>query len=91
MILPILCLQWECAAKRYCLTPKRHQERYQRFALAARFAHFQAPFKVLEAPSIQDDFYLNLVDWSAQNLLAVGLQGTVYLWNAATSGVSPDS
>ena len=23
------------------------------------------PFKVLDAPSLQDDFYLNLVDWSA--------------------------
>lgn len=25
----------------------------------------QQPFKVLDAPSLQDDFYLNLVDWSA--------------------------
>jgi len=45
------------------------------------------PFKVLEAPQIQDDFYLNLVDWSSQNLLAVGLNHSVYLWNALTSQV----
>lgn len=34
------------------------------------------PFKVLDAPELQDDFYLNLVDWSSQNVLSVGL-GTV--------------
>lgn len=48
----------------------------------------KAPFKVLEAPQIQDDFYLNLVDWSAQNLLAVGLGNSVYLWNAGTNQVT---
>jgi len=47
----------------------------------------KTPFKVLEAPSIQDDFYLNLVDWSSQNQLAVGLSSCVYLWNASTSQV----
>eukprot|EP01114_Cavostelium_apophysatum_P017938 TRINITY_DN5436_c0_g1_i1.p1 TRINITY_DN5436_c0_g1~~TRINITY_DN5436_c0_g1_i1.p1 ORF type:complete len:546 (+),score=114.24 TRINITY_DN5436_c0_g1_i1:232-1869(+) len=46
------------------------------------------PFKILEAPSIQDDFYLNLVDWSSQNLLAVGLSNSVFLWNASTSHVT---
>lgn len=45
------------------------------------------PFKILEAPHIQDDFYLNLVDWSSQNVLAVGLGSSVYLWNAVTSQV----
>ena len=33
----------------------------------------KVPFKVLDAPSLSDDFYLNLVDWSDQNFLAVGL------------------
>jgi hypothetical protein len=32
----------------------------------------KSPFKVLDAPSLQDDFYLNLVDWSSNNILAVG-------------------
>ncbi len=36
----------------------------------------------------QDDFYLNLVDWSAQNVLAVGLGSCVYLWSACTSKVT---
>ena len=45
------------------------------------------PFKVLDAPEIQDDFYLNLVDWSSQNVLSVGLGACVYLWSACTSQV----
>ncbi|XP_004555161.1 fizzy-related protein homolog isoform X2 [Maylandia zebra] len=46
------------------------------------------PFKVLDAPELQDDFYLNLVDWSALNMLSVGLGTCVYLWSACTSQVT---
>ena len=46
------------------------------------------PFKVLDAPQLQDDFYLNLVDWSSQDILAVCLGSAVYLWKAATCTVS---
>lgn len=46
------------------------------------------PFKVLDAPELQDDFYLNLVDWSSQNVLSVGLGSCVYLWSAYTSQVT---
>jgi cell division cycle 20-like protein 1 (cofactor of APC complex) len=48
----------------------------------------KAPYKVLDAPALQDDFYLNLVDWSSQNLLTVGLGSCVYLWSPSTSKVS---
>ena len=48
----------------------------------------KVPFKVLDAPALQDDFYLNLVDWSAHNVLAVGLGACVYLWSACTSKVT---
>lgn len=48
----------------------------------------RGPFKVLDAPSLQDDFYLNLVDWSSQNVLAVGLGSCVYLWSACTCKVT---
>ena len=48
----------------------------------------KTPFKVLDAPELQDDFYLNLLDWSPLNLLAVGLGSAVYLWNACTCQVS---
>lgn len=46
------------------------------------------PFKVLDAPSLKDDFYLNLVDWSSTNVLGVGLGNCVYLWSAHTSVVT---
>ncbi|KAG5061456.1 hypothetical protein GYH30_002319 [Glycine max] len=45
-------------------------------------------FKVLDAPALQDDFYLNLVDWSSNNILAVALENSVYLWNASSSKVT---
>ncbi|KAG8982876.1 substrate-specific activator of APC-dependent proteolysis [Tulasnella sp. JGI-2019a] len=47
----------------------------------------KTPFKVLDAPDLMDDFYLNLVDWSSTNVLAVGLASCVYLWSANTSKV----
>ena len=48
----------------------------------------RAPYKVLDAPDLQDDFYLNLVDWSYSNVLTVGLGSSVYLWSASTSQVT---
>ncbi|KAK4374424.1 hypothetical protein RND71_005101 [Anisodus tanguticus] len=47
----------------------------------------KSPYKVLDAPALQDDFYLNLVDWSSQNVLAVGLGSCVYLWHASSGKV----
>jgi cell division cycle 20-like protein 1 (cofactor of APC complex) len=44
--------------------------------------------QVLDAPLLADDFYLNLVDWSAGNTLAVGLGACVYLWSACTCNVT---
>lgn len=46
------------------------------------------PYRILDAPGLSDDFYLNLVDWSSQNVLAVALESAVYVWNATTSTVS---
>ncbi|KAB2617267.1 protein FIZZY-RELATED 2-like [Pyrus ussuriensis x Pyrus communis] len=45
----------------------------------------KAPRKVLDATALQDDLYLNLVDWSLHNVLAIGLGNFVYLWNACSS------
>lgn len=42
------------------------------------------PHKVLDAPSLVDDYYLNLVDWSSGNNLAVCLSRNLYIWNART-------
>jgi cell division cycle 20-like protein 1 (cofactor of APC complex) len=46
------------------------------------------PYKVLDAPQLLDDYYLNLVDWSDSNNLVVGLSSCVYTWNASNSEVS---
>ncbi|KAL5599015.1 hypothetical protein BROUX41_003667 [Berkeleyomyces rouxiae] len=48
----------------------------------------KVPYKVLDAPELADDFYLNLVDWGSANVLGVGLGSSVYLWNAQTSRVN---
>ena len=48
----------------------------------------KSPFKVLDAPALQDDFYLNLLDWSCTNQLSVGLGSCVYMWNASNSKVT---
>lgn len=45
--------------------------------------------QVLDMPKLPDDFYMSLMDWSAQNLLAVAIGSSVYLWNAATEQVCP--
>jgi len=65
------------ASQRLMSTPQKRKRRIQK-----------VPFKVLDAPALQDDFYLNLVDWSSQNVLAVGLGSCVYLWSACTSKVT---
>ncbi|CEP08699.1 hypothetical protein [Parasitella parasitica] len=40
------------------------------------------PEKILDAPYMDDDYYLNVLDWSKSNVVAVGLGKAVYLWNA---------
>ena len=44
----------------------------------------KSPDKILDAPDIVDDYYLNLLDWSPNNILAVALGHSVFLWNATT-------
>lgn len=46
------------------------------------------PERILDAPGIVDDFYLNCLSWSVQDILAIGLGGSVYLWNARNGEVS---
>ncbi|KAG1787545.1 WD40-repeat-containing domain protein, partial [Suillus variegatus] len=48
----------------------------------------KTPYRVLDAPELADDFYLNLVDWSNTNVLGVGLGSCVYLWTAHNAAVS---
>lgn len=45
--------------------------------------------RVLDAPGLVDDYYLNLLDWSSQNILAVALSNCVYLWNGSSGETEP--
>jgi cell division cycle protein 20 (cofactor of APC complex) len=47
-----------------------------------------APERILDAPSLVDDYYLKLLDWSCANVLAVALGPTVYLWDASSGSIS---
>lgn len=47
----------------------------------------QVPERILDAPEILDDYYLNILDWSATNVLAVALSDIVYLWNASNGEI----
>ena len=38
-------------------------------------------YKVLDLPGFSNDFYSNVLDWSNNNVLAVSLNSTTYLWN----------
>ncbi|KAJ3719082.1 WD40-repeat-containing domain protein [Lentinula guzmanii] len=47
------------------------------------------PERVLDAPGMVDDFYLNLISWSCQNTVAVALEASTYIWHADTGFVTP--
>ncbi|KAG2007418.1 vegetative incompatibility protein HET-E-1 [Coprinopsis cinerea AmutBmut pab1-1] len=45
------------------------------------------PERVLDAPGMVDDFYLNLLSWSSQNCVAVALEASTYIWRADSGEV----
>lgn len=72
----------------YSLSPVKYES--QKMLLSPRKtprAVSKVPYKVLDAPELADDFYLNLVDWGSQGVLAVGLGNAVYLWNSESGQV----
>uniref|UniRef100_A0AAQ5Y8L9 CDC20/Fizzy WD40 domain-containing protein n=1 Tax=Amphiprion ocellaris TaxID=80972 RepID=A0AAQ5Y8L9_AMPOC len=46
------------------------------------------PDRILDAPDLRNDFYLNLLDWSSRNVLAVALHNSVYLWDATQGDIT---
>ncbi|KAM3068690.1 substrate-specific activator of APC-dependent proteolysis [Clarireedia jacksonii] len=73
----------------YSLTPVRFNS--QQMLLSPRKqprAVSKVPYKVLDAPDLADDFYLNLVDWGSSNVLGVGLGSCVYMWNSQSGRVN---
>ncbi|XP_057786618.1 cell division cycle 20.2, cofactor of APC complex-like isoform X1 [Salvia miltiorrhiza] len=41
------------------------------------------PERILDAPDIIDDFYLDLLDWGSADVIAIALRNEVYLWAAS--------
>lgn len=47
------------------------------------------PERILDAPDLVDDFYLNLIDWGkSSNMIAVALLNSVFLWDDNTNNVT---
>ncbi|EJD41517.1 WD40 repeat-like protein [Auricularia subglabra TFB-10046 SS5] len=45
------------------------------------------PERVLDAPNLVDDYYLNLLSFSSRNVVAIALSETTYMWKAASGDV----
>lgn len=46
-----------------------------------------SPFKILDAPGLIDDFYLNILDWS-ESIISIALGDTIYCYNTETKEVN---
>jgi cell division cycle 20-like protein 1 (cofactor of APC complex) len=82
-------LNFNASSELYSLSPIKYSS--QRMLLSPQRvprAVAKVPYKVLDAPDLADDFYLNLVDWGSQNTLGVGLGSCVYMWNSASGRVT---
>ncbi|PRP87910.1 hypothetical protein PROFUN_02647 [Planoprotostelium fungivorum] len=45
--------------------------------------------KILDAPSLTNDYYLNLLDWSSQDVMSIALGDTVYLYSDKSATITP--
>ncbi|GAB5357194.1 hypothetical protein AAMO2058_000353200 [Amorphochlora amoebiformis] len=45
------------------------------------------PERVLDAPDLEDDYYINVLSWSSQDILAVALGPVIYLWDAKSGSI----
>lgn len=41
----------------------------------------KTPYKVLDAPGLQDDFYQDILDWSSKDIIAIALSSSLYFWS----------
>jgi cell division cycle 20, cofactor of APC complex len=71
----------------YSTTQAKQVQKKQNVKLVARQLPTR-PTRVLDAPNLLDDYYLNLVSWSDTNWLAIVLGQTVYLWNAGSGDIT---
>ena len=43
--------------------------------------------KILDAPNVEQDFNINILDWGENNIIAVALANQIFMWNAETSEI----
>lgn len=46
-----------------------------------------SPFRILDAPGVYDDYYLNILDWSSNNYISICLAEEIYLYDVANKDV----
>jgi cell division cycle 20-like protein 1 (cofactor of APC complex) len=46
------------------------------------------PFKILDIPGVEDDYYTNLLSWSYQDQIGICLDNTVYLFDYRTNDIT---
>lgn len=46
-----------------------------------------SPFKILDAPGVYDDYYLNILDWSSNDFISIGLADEIYLYDVKNKDV----
>ncbi|KAK3005099.1 hypothetical protein RJ639_016516 [Escallonia herrerae] len=47
----------------------------------------QRETRILNAPRLKDNFYMNIMDWGKNNILAIALGTMLYLWNAENAQI----
>ncbi|KAJ3701778.1 hypothetical protein LUZ61_005483 [Rhynchospora tenuis] len=68
--------------KRSCLEPPQVQPIKQHRYIP------KEPEKTMDVSDIACDWQLNLLDWGSNNIIAIAVDDTVYLWNATTKSIS---
>ena len=70
-------------------TMKVGQHENQKDAVASKVVRKvpSAPVRILDAPNLIDDYHLSLISSSKDNILAVALTCSVYLWNASSGEI----
>ena len=66
----------------------KHSEIERKKQIHKKFVLPEKPFKILEAPHLEDDFYYDIFDVSRTNMLGVTLANSIYLLNEGSDQVS---
>ncbi|KAM3132530.1 hypothetical protein pb186bvf_015343 [Paramecium bursaria] len=67
---------------------KKQEQPKQQKQLEPKRKIENCPIKVLDAPGLEDDFYQDTLHWGHNNMIAVGLQRSVFVYNVSTQKVS---